>query len=216
MRAAGVRRLDGVVVSHADRDHAGGAASLLAEMPTDWLLHALPADHPLLAQALATRPCFDGQGWTWDGVRFDVLQPPFTRHASPSAKSNDMSCVLRVEAGGQVLLISADIEARSEGELLARHRAELRADVLIVPHHGSLTSSSTGFLAAVDAPLALIAVGYRNRFGHPKQEILDRYASRNTLMYRSDRDGALSFELGQAPLQVSALRQAAGRYWQGQ
>lgn len=213
LRATGVRRLDGVVVSHGDKDHSGGAAPLLEEVPTDWLLHALPADHPLLASGITTRPCFDGQAWDWDGVRFQLLHPRFERHADPTRKTNDMSCVLRVEAGGQVLLVTSDIEAPSEAELLKRHGGELHADVLIAPHHGSRTSSTEAFVAAVDAPVVLFPVGYRNRFGHPKAEIMERYAATKAALYRTDQGGALMFDLGSGPLRVAQMRIENRHYW---
>jgi competence protein ComEC len=127
-----------------------------------------------------------------------------------------MSCVLKVEAGGRVLLVTSDIEAPSEAELLKRHAGELHADVLIVPHHGSRTSSTEAFITAVNAPVVLFPVGYLNRFGHPKEEIVGRYAARGAVMYRTDRGGALSLDLGEGPLRVAQMREDARRYWQGQ
>jgi len=214
LRAAGVGHLHGLVVSHADKDHSGGEASVVEMLPTDWMLHALPSHHELLSLPVTHRPCVDGQQWEWDGVRFAVLHPLPERHAAPTRKSNDMSCVLKVETAGASVLIAADIEARSEGELLQRHRAELPADVLVVPHHGSRTSSSPDFVAAVQPRLALFAVGYRNRFGHPKEEVVARYDQ--SVLGRSDDHGALTVSLEEGGLKWFSERERQPRYWHGQ
>ncbi|GAB2182136.1 DNA internalization-related competence protein ComEC/Rec2 [Denitratisoma sp. agr-D3] len=212
LRAVGVTRLDGLVVSHADKDHSGGAASVLEAVSTTWMIHALPAHHELLAQASAARPCFDGQEWTWDGVHFSVLHPVFARHDEPTRKSNDMSCVLKVTTSSGSVLIPSDIEAASEAELLARH-ADLAADVLVVPHHGSRTSSTEAFITAVTPRLALFPVGYRNRFGHPKEDIVARYGA--VAQGRTDFDGALTVTFDQnGPLLVRE-REGQRRYWHG-
>jgi competence protein ComEC len=111
-------------------------------------------------------------------------------------------------------LIPGDIEARSERELLQRAPAELRADVLIVPHHGSKTSSTPEFIAAVRPRVAVIAAGYRNRFGHPKQEILARYQDQGTSVARTDQQGALSIRFGSdGTVRVAGHRQTERRYW---
>lgn len=215
LRAIGVRHLDGVVVSHADKDHAGGAASLLESVPTGWLLSSLPGDHPLLGASSRSLPCFDGQRWEWEGVSLRVLHPPWAHYAARTRKTNDMSCVLRLEAAGHALLIAADIEALSEADLLVRHATDLHADVLVVPHHGSRTSSTESFVAAVGAQTVVYAVGYRNRFGHPKGEIVDRYAASGAVAWRTDQSGALTFMLGPQGVAASAARAAMPRYWYG-
>jgi competence protein ComEC len=122
--------------------------------------------------------------------------------------------VLRVEAGGRAMLLTSDIEARDEAALLARDRALLAADVLLVPHHGSRTSSTAEFLAAVDARDAIIPAGYRNRFGHPKAEVVARLEAAGARLWRSDRDGAVSVRLGPGMPAPAAWRRERPRYWQ--
>ncbi|HEX5392598.1 MAG TPA: DNA internalization-related competence protein ComEC/Rec2 [Rhodocyclaceae bacterium] len=221
LRAAGVIRLDGLVVSHADKDHSGGAASLLQAMPVDWLLHALPAHHFILdtpvAQSPVTQlPCYDGLHWEWDGVRFSVLHPLLARHADPTRKTNDMSCVLKVESAYGSALIPSDIEAVSETELLNRHGKDQHADVLLVPHHGSRTSSTEDFIASVNARYDVFPVGYRNRFGHPKADVVARYEGGSSTLLRTDFDGAVSFDFTRAGIGVQKEREARRRYWFGQ
>jgi competence protein ComEC len=156
LRALGVRRLDVLVVSHADRDHEGGAASVLAALPVALMKVSLPFEHRLSAQPVAQQLCHAGDRWTWDGVGFAMLHPG---DAPLSRKTNDLSCVLRVTAGGQSVLLTSDIEAVSELALVEQQGAELPAAVMTVPHHGSRTSSTPEFIAAVGAGDVIFPVG---------------------------------------------------------
>ena len=137
LRSSGIRRLHGMIVSHADNDHSGGAASVLAAVPVGWLASSIPAEHPLHGLAADSRPCFEGQRWEWDGVRFEILHPGWSSYTRQSLRANDRSCVLRISAFGYHVLITGDAEARSERELLVRVPDRLPADILVVPHHGS-------------------------------------------------------------------------------
>ncbi len=154
-----------------------------------------------------------GQRWDWDGVHFTVLHPPAAYYDNPALKSNDLSCVLRVDSGFGSALLTGDIEARSETELL-RGAATLKADVLLVPHHGSRTSSTAPFIAAVAAPVAVFTPGYRNRFGHPRPDVVARYAATGAQLRRTDLDGAVAFEFAPgAPPGPRAWREQDRRYW---
>lgn len=210
LRAMGVRGLDALVISHADKDHEGGAASVLAALPVAMLKSSLPFEHALSAQPVPQLPCRDGDGWNWDGVRLDMLHPG----ADPlSRKTNDVSCVLRVTAAGKSVLLTSDIEAVSERALLDRHAADLAADVMTVPHHGSRTSSTPGFIAAVAAHDVIFPVGYRNRFGHPKEDVVARYAASGARLHRTDADGAIWVGLGGAGIAFRHQREERRRYW---
>ena len=213
LRGAGIRHLDGLTVSHADNDHSGGAASILDSVPTAWLLSSLPEDSAIVARAERSIRCLAGQHWQWDGVQFEVLHPSPIAYVEARRKTNDRGCVIKVTSAYGTLLLTADIEALSEAELLARAPAKLRADVLIVPHHGSRTSSTQVFVDAVDPHLALFTNGYRNRFGHPRPEVVARYEVRHIPLLRSDRDGAIIVVFDKAGIGVTAWRRAARRYW---
>jgi competence protein ComEC len=208
LRAAGVERLDAMIVTHNDNDHAGGAASVVENFEVDALLSSLPAGHPLLGSVAGARRCVAGDAWNWDGVRFAILHPE--NAAARAKKSNDLSCVLKVAAGGRSMLLTGDVEKPAEAELLNRDAAAIAADVLLVPHHGSRTSSSAEFLAAVGASAAVVPVGYRNRFGHPNAEILARLTGK---VYRTDLDGAITVRLSQEVFDIGGERQARRRYW---
>jgi competence protein ComEC len=214
LRALG-ERLDLLVLSHRDSDHTGGAAAVLGAQPRARLLGSIEAGH--LLQALRpARPCVAGQGWSWDGVRFEVLHPPQDMlAAAPGArapKTNALSCVLRITAaGGASALLAGDIERAQEQALVAA-AAPLAADVLLVPHHGSKTSSSDAFVDAVRPRLALVQAGYRNRFGHPAPEVAARYAQRGIALVQTPRCGAARWSSDQ-PQAVHCEREAARRYW---
>ena len=210
LRAMGVRRLDALVISHADRDHEGGAASVLAALPVTILKSSLPFEHALSAQPMPQEACRDGDEWNWDGVRFSMLHP---RSDQPGKKSNDDSCVLRVEAGGRGFLITSDIEAPQESALVTRRGADLTSTAMTVPHHGSRTSSTSGFIAAVAAPDVIFPVGYRNRFGHPKDDVVERYVQSGARLHRTDVDGAVRVDLGGTGITFRHEREQRRRYW---
>ena len=209
LRAAGVERLDALIVTHNDIDHAGGAASVVENFEVGALLSSLPAGHPLLGSVAGAQRCAAGIAWEWDGVRFALLHPAGA--SARAKKSNDLSCVLKVSAGGRSMLLTGDIEKPAEAELLMRDTDGLAADVLLVPHHGSRSSSTAEFLAAVGASAAVIPVGYRNRFRHPNAEVLERLAGLKLL--RTDRDGAVLVRLTKGQLEVASERRSRRRYW---
>lgn len=214
LRALG-ERLDLLLLSHSDSDHTGGAAAVLDAQPQARLQGSIAADHGL--QALRqVQPCVAGQGWSWDGVRFQLLHPPpQAPAAAPGArapKPNHRSCVLRVIAeDGTAALLAGDIE-RAQEQALVVAAAPLAADLLLVPHHGSKTSSSDAFIDAVRPGLALVQAGYRNRFGHPAPEVAGRYAQRGIALVQTPQCGAARWASG-APQAVHCEREAARRYW---
>jgi competence protein ComEC len=214
LRASGIARLDAMVVSHDDSDHAGGAVSVLSGLPVGALYTSIPQTHPAWLAAERYRlPCTAGQRWDWDGVRFEVLHPTAASYALERIKSNDRSCVLRIGTVHGAVLLTGDIELASEQALLARAPEKLRADVLVVPHHSSRTSSTEEFIEAVQPRWALLPVGYRNRFGHPKAQVVERYRASGARMLRTDRAGAVLVRIDDKGTVVQAYRRTSKRYW---
>lgn len=211
LRARGDWPLDLLVLSHRDTDHVGGAKTLLQAGAAGRLSGSLEDTHPLRALAASSQRCEAGQAWHWDGVRFEVLHPPASAYGS-GLKSNGMSCVLRVSGPQGSVLLAGDIERAQEAVLVAGDAAALRSDVLIVPHHGSKTSSSAGFLDAVRPRIAVVQAGYRNRFGHPAPEVLARYRERGIVVVDSPSCGAWLWA-GDAAGQGVCQRDAGRRYW---
>jgi competence protein ComEC len=215
LRAAGVRQLDGMIVSHDDDDHWGGAASVLQAVPVARLLTSLPDLDPLVVQAQPALRCEAGQSWEWDGVRFEVLHPSPGSYDDRTIKDNDRSCVLRIEAPGGSILLPADIERRSEEELLLRASDRLHAEILLAPHQGSRTSSIPDFVRAVGPRIVVFPVGYRNRFGHPHRDVLERYRDAGARIHRTDRDGAVIIAIRvEGAISVTPYRAVYRRYWQ--
>lgn len=210
LKSRGIARLDALMVSHADLDHSGGAASVLAALPVGWFTSSLVASHPLLRGQQKHVPCVAGQRWQWDGVWFEVLHPLAADR--DERKTNARSCTLRIRSGGQVALLAGDIEKPQELALLAREGEGLHAQVLLAPHHGSGTSSTAAFLDAVAPEWALFQVGYRNRYRHPKAEVVERYRARGIHLQRSDEAGAVRIDSSPS-LRVHAYRCEQRRYW---
>jgi competence protein ComEC len=218
LRAAGIARLDGLVVSHQDSDHSGGALSLLQTVPVDWVASSLKIDHPIVRaraeRGEATWPCLSGQRWIWDGVAFEMMHPVEASYGNPKLKPNDLSCVLRISNTAGSALLTGDIEARTEVDLIRREPTGLRSDVLVVPHHGSRTSSTPAFIASVRPEAAAFTPGYRNRFNHPRPDVVARYSAAGANNYRTDYDGALTFTFADGESRVPRRERAHdARYW---
>ena len=212
LRATGVRTLDGFVISHDDADHTGGALSVLQALPVAWLASSLPDMDPLPMISDEAFPCVAGRAWVWDEVRFELLHP-LRESVDGRVKNNDRGCVLKVSAPGGSVLIPADIERRSEEALLARGAA-LSADVIVAGHHGSRTSSTAAFIEAVRPRAVVFAVGYRNRFGHPHADVVERYRAHGSAAYRTDTDGAVMITIQpQAGVSIARYRAQHRRYW---
>jgi competence protein ComEC len=201
--------LDTLVLSHRDLDHTGGAAAVLQMQPQAGLLSSLEEAHPLQQLRRSVR-CVAGERWEWDGVRFEVLHPAAGAY-DERLKPNALSCVLRVGNGRAHVLLAGDIE-RPQETWLAGGAAPLQSDLLLVPHHGSRTSSSPAFLDSVRPWAALVQAGYRNRFGHPAPEVVDRYRERGILLVDSPACGAAAWD-SREPRRLRCERAVAPHYW---
>lgn len=203
LRALGIGRLDAFVESHGDNDHAGGSGAVIRGAVPARVLASDPRRTP-------AEPCAGTPPWEWDGVRFSLLHPP---PDFPYLK-NDSSCVLHIDTAGADALLTGDISTAIEDRLLRTQRAELRADVLQVPHHGSRTSSGAGFIAAVAPRLGLIGVGHRNRFDLPRADVLQRYADAAVEVGGSAESGAIRLRLGRAGVtSIERWRERDPHFW---
>jgi len=214
LRLRGIAALDGIVVSHGDTDHTGGALAVLEGVDAGWLASSLPFDHAIVRAARHHVRCNAGQHWEWDGIVFDMLHPTSASYDDAHLKTNARSCTLRISNGRRTVLLAGDIEAAQEAALVERARDRLRADVLLAPHHGSGTSSTLAFLQAVRPEVAVFQVGYRNRYHHPKLEVYERYGALGVERLRTDDAGALALEVG-ADVAWRGYRTDHARYWYG-
>ncbi len=205
LQQRGWRRVDRLVISHSDNDHLGGGGAVFRGQD----VQRVQSGEPGSIGWARSSPCRAGEQWEWDGVGFEYLAP------LADAAGNNASCVLRIQsAGGRVLLLPGDVERRVEKQLVARRPERLAADVLVVPHHGSRTSSTPEFVRAVRPGYALFAVGYRNRFGFPRTEVVQRYLEVGATVLDTAQSGAiqLRLEAGKA-LQAVRARIRGRRYW---
>ena len=204
LRSRAIRKVDRLVVSHADLDHSGGAAAISGgvEVGSVFLGEPLPG--------IAGQRCRDGQGWRSGGVQFDFLHPS----RESSVEGNASSCVLRVTAGPHALLLTGDIEAASEHALI-RRQAPLDADIVIVPHHGSATSSTAPFVRSVQPDYAVISAGHANRWGFPKAAVVDRWAAAGAAILNTASSGAVRFRVCASGGVVEMDENRAGRrrFW---
>lgn len=203
LRALGVGRLDTLVISHGDADHAGGLEAVRAVIPvTD--VRAPPG-----LGIEAALPCQAGQRWQWDGVEFEFLHPT----AGFPYLGNESSCVLHVASRHGTALLTGDIGEVIEQGLVKRNRAQLKADVVLAPHHGSAGSSRADFIAATQARLVLVSTGHGNRFGHPRADVVERWRHTGAELLDTANSGAVRIWLGEAGLQVRERRIWRSRVW---
>ena len=187
LRKLGVSGLDLMLISHAHADHAGGAQAVAKGLPVRRVLSGEPLELPTELQAEA---CESGRQWTWDGVQFALWQWAAARESNPK------SCVLQIEANGERLLLTGDIDTAAERALLDSPLA-VTTDWLQSPHHGSRSSSSPALLAALQPAAALISRGQGNAFGHPHPTVMARYRQRGMAIHDSAEQGAIRLQLGQ-------------------
>ncbi|NEX19606.1 DNA internalization-related competence protein ComEC/Rec2 [Thiorhodococcus mannitoliphagus] len=206
LRAQGIHHLDRLVLSHADRDHAGGAAGLMDAVEVG----RTQSGEPTELDIPGAEACRAGESWEWSGVSFRYLHPP-----GHGETGNDASCVLMIRTAGTALLVMGDVERSVELELVARLDNALDADVLIVGHHGSRTSTSAELVQAVSPQWALVSSGYANAFGFPTQEVVRRLRASGARVLDTASMGAIRFAMGPSGLMTPPIgdREEHRRLW---
>jgi competence protein ComEC len=200
-----IESIDTLIISHADNDHIGGAKPLMKNIAVNNVLTSIP-NHKL-PDAL---PCLSGQSWQWNEVYFAMLYPT----DQDSGSENNLSCVLKVSNNTGSVLLTGDIENEAEQQLVLRHGNELHSTILVAPHHGSKTSSSTAFIDAVQPEIVLFPVGYHNRYHFPAKTITERYRKRHISQYNSADHGAIQFKMGTNIMSAPLLyRQQVKTIW---
>lgn len=203
LRALRHDTVDTIVISHSDNDHAGGAPALIARFPEAMLIAG-----PDVALHGITN-CTSGLSWSWDGVEFEFLHPP----SGFQLLGNDSSCVLRVSTVDDAILITGDVERAGERSILDRID-DLASGVVIVPHHGSVTSSSEDFVSATGAAYAIVSTERNNRWGFPRPEVRQRWEQANARMVTTGDGGAVTISIGDSAVTaVAPRRERRRRYW---
>ena len=207
LRAKDIKKVDIMVISHEDMDHRGGAEAIREKVQIEKILSSDTSYFPNI------EACKVGMKWTWDDVHFEMLHPE--QDGSEEQESdNNISCVLRISNKHHSLLLTGDIEKIAEKAIL-KSDASLASEVMLIPHHGSKTSSHSTFINAVQPKLALVTAGYRNQFHHPSKKVLERYEAAEVKVMDTVEQGAISlfFPVDDSELEVSAYRQMNKRYW---
>lgn len=207
LRQLSVDHIDRLVISHGDSDHIGGAQSVISNITVGELTGQ---DIENLAHS-NKKSCTQGERWQWDGIDFEFLHPD----ESTYKRRNNRSCLLKVSGPGGRLLLAGDMEKKVEIRLVSRQKQALKADVLVVPHHGSKTSSSKHFIEAVNPQIALFPVGYRNRYRLPNKDIVARYRASGADLYSSGYSGAIRilFDPGTGVSIDDEYRKNHHKYW---
>lgn len=220
LQGESIKQLDGFIVTHDDNDHSGGMHSVLNLMPIDWFASSIP-ESVIIPAGVERMKCYAGQSWQWDGVDFEMLYPALADYENAAIKDNDRSCVLKITSASGSLLLTGDIERKAELALMTAYQDMspniLKSDVMVVPHHGSKTSSLPDFIAAVSPNVVIFTTGYLNRFKHPRPEILARYQAIDSKVFRSDYHGAIELNYNNRQtspqIEIKSWRSQHKRYW---
>lgn len=207
LRSQGINSIDRMIISHEDIDHRGGAAYITNNIDVKSILSSeinILANHKV-------EHCTKGMKWQWDGVRFEILSPDLDYQEN----ENNRSCVLRVSNQYHSLLLTGDIQKKTEKRLVNAYKKKLSSEVVSVPHHGSKTSSTVEFIEYTSPKLALVTAGFRNRFGHPKAEVITRYKEQGVRLMDTVSSGAIqvNFPTDKAEISTSAYREKARGFW---
>ena len=203
LKRYGVTRLDRVIVSHVAADHAGGLDAILLNMVVDDVLSGEPE------RLEGSRGCRSGETWFWNEIEFRILWPV----GDARLTSNNRSCVVQVITGGGRILLTGDIEVKAEQALVRDYGTELESSVLVVPHHGSNTSSTLYFLSTVRAQIAVVSAGSHNRYGHPSPEVVDRYKRLGIRLLNTAQHGEIIIKSGNRKDTVRTWARYHRRFW---
>jgi len=203
LRSQRIEKVSNLVVSYGDNGHIGGVAFVLGTIETGNILTSVPQQ----LGDYSPIQCKAGQSWTWDKVKFSILSPKPANLLS----DNDNSCVLQIQAQHGTALLTGDIEEAAESWLVETYQDKLKADVLISPHYDSQTSSTSAFITAVQPDTVLIQAGYRNQFGHPHQDILQRYRDLHIRSFNNSRDGSIGVTIDNG-IKIETWPATEGRY----
>lgn len=204
LRAKRINQIDKLVISHADNDHKGGMLSVLRNLP----VKEIESSVANLVPGRTTSLCTAGKTWAWDGVTFTYLYPP-----DKIFENNDSSCVLKISNAHQSIMLTGDIEHKSEAYILNSMPGQLITDVLVAPHHGSRTSSTAKFVAATSPKIVVFATGYHNRYHFPNKVVVERYLKQGTTMYNTASCGAVTISLNGTSLKPICYRLEEPHFW---
>lgn len=208
LKAKRIKQLNGLIISHGDSDHIGGLAVVLPYVKLGQIVSSLPQQIQKSYPDLVVKPCQAGQNWQIDGITLTILNPPPKSYK----KDNNNSCVLKISNGQYSVLLTGDIEKKAEKNLVKTYNNQLQSDILIVPHHGSKTSSTEHFLQTIRPSIAINSSGFRNRFNHPHPHVKKRYDNHGIEFYDTQCSGQISLFIS-STITIKQSRLEDSRYW---
>ncbi len=218
LKSNGINTLDMIVVSHGDNDHIGGMRSLVDTLLVKQILTSVPKKVNSLIKLentiLSAQYCDNEKQWNWDGVNFQFIHP----QSGSMFTKNNASCVLLISTGGEdyfnSVLLTGDIEAKAEQDIVEKSTVEIRANIIIAPHHGSKTSSSQAFINKINPDYVLYAVGYQNRYRFPHDVVSNRYKQLGAIELTTSGSGAITFNISPSEIKKPELyRVSQRRFW---
>jgi competence protein ComEC len=224
LQRIGIKKIDDIVISHADADHIGGLGKVLENFDVSNILVGMPLEHPSLIKALKyskidNKPDISQcapKAWQYDGVAFIMLAPSYGHDFAADFANNtdnNSSCVLKIVSGSNSILLTGDLESPTELNMIEQYQDLLASDILLAPHHGSKTSSSMEFLQKVKPSHIIVQNGFFNTYKHPNTNVMERYNQIGSKIWRSDYDGAVMLDMGQSTYSIYSQRGHGARYW---
>lgn len=205
LQRQGLLQIERLVISHWDQDHAGGLDEFMAQMPVQSLVA------PFSAQRHDYLDCQQVEPWSWQGVQFRFLTLP---DINDTLTKNNRSCVLQIKLSNHSVLLTGDIELAQELAYVRAYHHALQSDILLVPHHGSQTSSSYAFLNYTEPRYSVASTGFLNHFNFPNDAVVQKYQFFNSLWYNTAVDGAVEFQFKPEGLAVLRHRQQQLAWYQ--
>lgn len=213
LQTIGVKKVDLMIISHGDNDHSGGANIILHQIKVDKILSSIPEKLflKIVGPEKTMDLCKENMHWEWDGINFDILYPP----PNDVYEGNNSSCVLKISNHLHSILLVGDIEKKAEDYLVRTKQNKVFSTILVVPHHGSKTSSSITFLNQVQPAYALFSTGFHNRFHFPHQIVLNRYQRLGAKIYNTAAEGAITLKLNalNKKIEVETYYEKNHRFW---
>jgi len=217
LKSKGLTKADMVVISHGDNDHIGGIKSVVESIAVDKILTSVPVKvkskkkkKKISKNSILIDYCSSDNQWQWDGVYFKMIHP----QATSELKANNASCVLKISTNQNSVLLTGDIEAEAELEIENNLEQDIKANIIIAPHHGSKTSSTELFIKKIDPDYVLYSVGYRNRYHFPSTQVSRRYRQLGVTEFSTSDSGAITFNLSPAKIKKPELyRVSHRRFW---
>jgi len=199
LQYAGIQKLDKVIISHSDNDHAGGLKVLQQSIPIDELIFNSSKNN--------NRACQQGKAFNWQGLTIEMLWPE-----KVIAKENDDSCVLLISDGKHKVLLTGDISKKVEAKLIVQY-PQLQADILVVPHHGSKTSSSNAFISQLKPQFAIVSAGFLNRWHMPVVDVVQRYQANNIQLLNSAKSGQIIISFAEKGIRYQTYHDDLWPFW---